>query len=161
MRMPLMDGYEATQRIRASTKGQAPVIIALTASAFEEQRVLVLSAGCDDFVRKPFNEIDLFDKMTEYLGVQFEYQKITTDNPTPVNDPEAMEHLRAKIQNLRPEWLTDVHHAAARAQSKTLLDLLAQIQADQPDVVAALTELVNNFEFEKIKMLVELDRRQQ
>ena len=51
MRMPVMDGYEATRRIKATPKGQDTVIVALTASAFEEQRSAVMSAGCDGFVR--------------------------------------------------------------------------------------------------------------
>lgn len=54
MRMPVMDGYEATRQIKSHLKGQATVIIALTASALEEERTIILSAGCDDFVRKPF-----------------------------------------------------------------------------------------------------------
>jgi CheY-like chemotaxis protein len=56
MRMPVMDGREAAQRIKATTRGQATVIVALTASAFEEDREMILSGGCDDFVRKPFRE---------------------------------------------------------------------------------------------------------
>nr|MDJ0845301.1 PAS domain S-box protein [Crocosphaera sp.] len=56
MRMPILDGYKATERIKATPQGQETVIIALTASAFEEERNLVLSAGCDDFMRKPFRE---------------------------------------------------------------------------------------------------------
>ena len=56
LRMPVMDGYEATQRIKATTKGQATAIIAITASVLEEEKMVVLSAGCDDFIRKPFRE---------------------------------------------------------------------------------------------------------
>ncbi|MEO1800864.1 MAG: response regulator [Cyanobacteria bacterium J06629_2] len=73
MRMPVMDGYEATQRIKETTEGQNTKILALTASAFEEEKAIILSAGCDDFVRKPFKEEVLFDKMTEHLGVQYLY----------------------------------------------------------------------------------------
>ena len=73
MRMPVMDGYEATQRIKETTEGQKTKILALTASAFEEEKAIILSAGCDDFVRKPFKEEVLFDKMTEHLGVQYLY----------------------------------------------------------------------------------------
>ncbi|MEL6912840.1 MAG: response regulator, partial [Cyanobacteria bacterium J06598_4] len=72
-RMPVMDGYEATQRIKETTEGQNTKILALTASAFEEEKAIILSAGCDDFVRKPFKEEVLFDKMTEHLGVQYLY----------------------------------------------------------------------------------------
>ena len=73
MRMPVMDGYEATKRIKSTTKGQATVVVALTASVFEEQRTVVLSAGCDDFVGKPFRDKDIFDVLHRHLGVRFLY----------------------------------------------------------------------------------------
>ncbi|MBD2694685.1 AAA family ATPase [Anabaena catenula] len=76
MRMPLMDGYTATKKIQAmqQTKSdQKTVIIALTASAFEEQRTEILAAGCNDFVRKPFSADVIFEKIAQYLGVQYVY----------------------------------------------------------------------------------------
>lgn len=81
MQMPVMDGYEATKRIKATPRGQKTVIIALTASAFEEQRQFVLTSGCDDFVRKPFQRDELLTKLRQYLGVQYRYQE-----PDPVHD---------------------------------------------------------------------------
>ena len=54
-------------------RGQATVIIALTASAFEESRSVILAVGCDDFVRKPFREKAIFEKMAQHLGVQYVY----------------------------------------------------------------------------------------
>jgi PAS domain S-box-containing protein len=59
MRMPVMNGYEATQHIKASPGGQNTKILALTASSFEEERARILEAGCDDFLRKPFRETDI------------------------------------------------------------------------------------------------------
>ena len=73
MRMPVMDGVEATRRIKASGNGQGTRIIALTASSFEEDRAEVLAAGCDDFLRKPFDEAELFELMHRHLGVRFVY----------------------------------------------------------------------------------------
>ncbi len=70
MRMPVMDGYEATRRIKATAKGQATVIIAITASAFESDRKLILTEGCDDFVRKPFIEDEIFEKLEKHLGLR-------------------------------------------------------------------------------------------
>lgn len=82
MRMPKMDGYEATKLIRGLEKrrrhdsmSQTTVIIGLTASAFEEDLPEVLSAGCDDFIRKPFREEVLLEKIAQYLGVQYLYEQ--------------------------------------------------------------------------------------
>ncbi|WAL59403.1 MHYT domain-containing protein [Thermocoleostomius sinensis] len=84
IRMPVMDGYRATQCIRqkeatqglllpTQTMPQPTIIIALTASAFEEQRQSILTAGCDDFVSKPFQEADLLMKMEQHLKLTYLY----------------------------------------------------------------------------------------
>lgn len=70
-RMPVMDGLEATQRIRALDGGKEVKIVAVTASAFADQREEMLAAGMDDFVRKPYRPAEIFDCMTRQLGVQF------------------------------------------------------------------------------------------
>ncbi len=73
MRMPVMDGYEATKVIKAKESltedyGQmTTVIIALTANVFEEQRTAMMQAGCDDFINKPFREEILLEKLSQYL----------------------------------------------------------------------------------------------
>lgn len=51
--MPGTDGWEATRRIRATTTGSHPYIIALTAAAGEESRRQAFEAGCDAFIEKP------------------------------------------------------------------------------------------------------------
>jgi DNA-binding response OmpR family regulator len=57
------------------------VIIALTASAIQEEEKEILSAGCNDILRKPFKANSLLDKMAQYLGVRYIYD---TDRPDPI-----------------------------------------------------------------------------
>jgi PAS domain S-box-containing protein len=59
-RMPVMDGLEATRRIRALPGGEAVKIVALTASVFAEQRGEILAAGMDDILHKPFQPREIF-----------------------------------------------------------------------------------------------------
>ncbi len=73
MRMPVMDGYAATRKIKALAQEHPPVIVALTANAFEEDHQIALEAGCDDFVRKPFQEQDLVETLAKHLGVRYRY----------------------------------------------------------------------------------------
>ncbi len=110
MRMPIMDGYEATREIKRRERqdkgdkgdigilrrgdgknvvdnfsasptlrvwgsSSPTIIIALTANAFEEQRQAMISAGCDDFINKPFREELLLEKLSQYLGVKYLYQQ--------------------------------------------------------------------------------------
>jgi len=63
-----MDGYEATRRIKADRDTAKIPIIALTASAFESDRVKALAAGCDDFDTKPVDLPRLLGKIEAVLG---------------------------------------------------------------------------------------------
>jgi len=77
MRMPEVDGYQATKIIRSSSNSlHHPIIIALTASVFEEEREEILAAGCNKMLRKPFQQQTIFDTLTEFLGVQYVYQEL-------------------------------------------------------------------------------------
>ena len=71
MRMPNLNGQEATRRIRQAEAAQGlkpTVIVALTATAFEEKRQEILAAGCNHLIRKPFRAEDLFATLQQHLG---------------------------------------------------------------------------------------------
>lgn len=77
MRIPVSDGYRATQRIKGITKSQTTVIAAITASSLEEERSVILSAGCDEFICKPFQEEEIFDTLHKHIGMGFVYEEAT------------------------------------------------------------------------------------
>lgn len=77
MRMLDVDGYEATRRIKATAQGQATPVIAITASGFEEEQAAVLASGCNDFVRKPIREGEIFEVMSKLLGVRYLFEDLT------------------------------------------------------------------------------------
>ncbi len=70
IQMPLMDGYEATRRIRAmSDPAIAGIpIVAMTANAFEEDRQLALEAGMNDHIAKPIDVQKLLDTISRIIG---------------------------------------------------------------------------------------------
>ncbi len=67
--MPEMNGFEATKRLRemGGHSGTVPVI-AMTASAFDDDRVACLAAGMNDFLSKPVSEAELHDKLSFWLS---------------------------------------------------------------------------------------------
>ncbi len=90
MRMPVMDGLEATRLLREREREMgvsgATRIVALTASAFEQDREAILAAGCDDYVAKPYRDQTIFRKLQEHLGVAFEYEGEPGREPTEDGD---------------------------------------------------------------------------
>jgi len=164
MRMPVMDGYEATRRIKATTKGQATVIIALTASALEEDRAVTLSEGCDGYMRKPFREADLFEMLSKHLGVRFLYEDLEDRKPdTPgeypqealtsvAGQPELVEELAA----LPADLVTDLKRATVQADWGLILSLIDQIRGQNEALADVLTDLANDFEYRDILTLIQL-----
>jgi signal transduction histidine kinase/CheY-like chemotaxis protein len=73
MRMPEIDGLEATRRIVVDYGQLGVKVVATSASALDHQRATYLRAGCDDFVAKPFRAERIYAALRDLLGVEFEY----------------------------------------------------------------------------------------
>ena len=69
MRLPVLDGWEATRRIKAAPATCTIPIVALTAYAMEDERRRCLAAGCDDYETKPVEFPRLLAKIRAILGV--------------------------------------------------------------------------------------------
>lgn len=143
MRMPVLNGYEATKQIKASGN-PATIVIALSGSAFEEDRQTALSTGCDDFVRKPFRTEEVFAKMALYLGVRYLYaaESISSANNHRLT-PQDLAVMPAA-------WIAQLRDCATKVQSQQILQLINQIPVSHTHLANGLTQLVNNFDFEKI-----------
>ncbi|WP_366025328.1 PAS domain S-box protein [Microcoleus sp. PH2017_08_TRC_O_A] len=159
MRMPVMDGYEATKQIKTTTGGQATAIVALTASVLEEERAVILSTGCDDFMRKPFREEDIFAAMGKHLGVRYIYEEPTEvsmggagESSQDVLTPEA-------IASLSPDWRVQFKQNILSVDMEAIASSIAQIGTINPSLAAALQDCINNFEYDRI--LTTIDRSEQ
>ena len=68
MSLPVMDGWEATRRLKASPETQAIPVVALTAHAMSGDREKAMEAGCDDYDTKPIELPRLLGKIEALLG---------------------------------------------------------------------------------------------
>lgn len=158
LRMPVMDGHEAIKRIKATTEGQATVIIALTASSFDEKKNLAIAEGCDDFIRKPFRELEIFDALEKHLGVGYvceEPKKLASKVPAELHEvltPELLGALPAPI-------LANLERDTTRINLKGIYHIIEEIRGSNPDVADSLIRWVDNFEYAKILNLIQLAKK--
>jgi CheY-like chemotaxis protein len=156
MRMPVMDGFEATRRIKAGSNGQATVIIALTASSLEEERAIVLSAGCDDFVRKPFREAEIFELMSKHIGVRYVYEAVSpAGEDTSLGSQVSLENLRSQISALPLDLLTSLREGTELGDLEMIDGIITQIRQHDPALAETLGRLANNFEYDKMLSLIQ------
>src|SRR5271166_1541179 len=115
-RMPVMDGHEAIRRIRAMAGGKGLKIIAVTASAMDENRQELMGIGADDFISKPFREVELFEKIHTHLKVEYVY----AENAAAAVE-EAVEVTEAALAKLPREWIDMMRDSVVTADLDQLL----------------------------------------
>jgi CheY-like chemotaxis protein len=153
MRMPVMDGYEATQYIKSTIKGQATAIIALTASVLEEERAVMLSAGCDDFMRKPFREADIFDAMHKHIGVRYIYEDRGQANLLAITEGDRT-MTAADFVKLPESLVAHLKLAILNADMDLIDSLIEQIRLKDAVTAGAIANCIENFEYDKVLKLI-------
>ncbi len=143
MRMPRLDGYEASRRIKSTAAGADIVVIALTASAFAEDRQAVLAAGCDDFVRKPADEQTLFDIMEHWLGLAYRY----AEEPLAGTVPAAKD---VQLQQLSEELSAELRQAALELDLESLASIVKRVAEQDEAMAARLAGMVEEYRFEEL-----------
>ncbi|MEG4318502.1 MULTISPECIES: ATP-binding protein [unclassified Microcoleus] len=150
MWMPVMDGGEATQRIKATVKGEATVIIAVSAANAEETRTVTVSDDCDDFIHKPFREADIFATVHKHLGVRYIY-----DEPESLPEPTQIEPPTPEnVAALPADWLTALEKATIECDLELILSQIEQIRDRDRSLGSALAALANEFQFNEILALI-------
>ena len=146
--MPVMDGYGATKAIKSRPKGKELPIIAVTASTYEGARDQVLAAGCDNLLRKPFREGQIFQMLEVHLGVEFIYEDI---EPAPKEfSGLVFEQEIALPAKLRQNLLTALrYHDPEQIKSS-----ITAIEPNYPNLAAQLRKLAKNFKYDQIIKLI-------
>lgn len=158
IRMPVMNGYEAVNMIRrmetAHETEEKTVIIAQTASSFEEDRKKIIEAGCDDFLRKPFKEFEIFELMRRHLGISYVYESIKE---------ESSEHSRQRPAEIIPEMISGIpdlllkklKEAAVNLDVERIERIIEEIRLIHSEFADWLKGMNDDFEYNKIIQMVE------
>jgi signal transduction histidine kinase/CheY-like chemotaxis protein len=155
IRMPVMDGLEATRRIRANPAGKATVVIGLTASALEEDRLSVLRSGMDDYLSKPCREEDLLEIIRARLNLVYVY----------ANDAGSreIESMRDTAQSLSPELpgelIRRLHSAVINGEKSLMDELIGTVKERDAGSARVLQELADRYEYDALAHVLEETNR--
>jgi PAS domain S-box-containing protein len=141
-RMPVMDGEEATRRIRQLPEGQTVKIVAVTASAFKEEQQVMLDAGMDDFVRKPYRFEEIYDCLARHLGVEYVYHG---EAPTDASPPATLD--AAMLAALPAALRQELRAALENLDSERIAVVIGQIDGLDATLGLALSRLADYFDY--------------
>ncbi len=135
--MPVMDGYTATERIRARTEWQTLPVIAMTASALASDRERVLQAGMNDHITKPLDLGQMFTIMARWIQPAHP----VAAQPEPGTETAALAQLQSidTVDGLeRCMGNVELYRRLLRGFARTQQDFAARLQADGEDLDAAV-----------------------
>ncbi len=119
-----------------------------------EERAIVLSTGCDDFVRKPFREEVLFDKMAQYLQVGYIYQNGDSSAIDLALNSDFLLNSTS-LEVMSREWLTQLEQAASELDEDAIAKLINQIPEEHTLLTQVLQNKVDDFDFDEIVNLIQ------
>jgi signal transduction histidine kinase/DNA-binding response OmpR family regulator len=153
LRMPIMDGYEATKRIKATKRGKVTPIIALTASAFEEDHRKIENIGMEGYIRKPFRESELFSNIEHILGVKYVYEEEINESTQPNERSEDWE-ITKEIEKLPKQLVQQMKDALSSADLDLLIELIGGIDTQFADIAEELLTHANNYDYNFLQQIL-------
>ena len=107
-------------------------------------------AGCDDVVRKPFREQEIFETMARLLDVEYIYEEA---GETPSQE-QTVELTAAMLAALPPEQLAELQETTLALNREATFEVIERIADQAPETAAGLRELVENFQMGRIQELL-------
>jgi CheY-like chemotaxis protein len=154
MAMPVMDGYEATRKIKASPDIRNTAIVAVTASAFEEDKQRILDAGADDYLSKPFKDAELFETIGRLTGAKYLYEEALNAEKEKVSataDDKVLMHKT--VTTLPLDLVNQMRAAVESADLDQLNELALQLATQQPLLATQIQEMAARYEYEALTEL--------
>ena len=153
LRMPGVDGVEATRRIREGDLHGNTVVFILTAALFEKDPQAILDVGAVEILTKPLDEDLLFDRIHAHLKVNFQYEepKIVPKDAKGSAAPRTGVGAAAKL----PEALRKgLREAVAHGDSERLTALVRQVARHDRALAKLMESLVDRYDYDRLARLL-------
>lgn len=145
--MPGMNGDEAMRQIRRSEGEKTPVIIAVTASAFDEQRRYYLEQGFDGYLAKPYTEEDVIYILETYLHIEFISHAHDTEK---WQEDGAILDPPPDMSTIDSYLLDNLMESAERGNVTQIYSGIGKIREQDPAIADLLKKYADSFDYERI-----------
>ncbi len=149
IRMPIMNGYEATKKIRKNDK--ITPIVALTASAFQEQKVEILEAGCNELIHKPYRQEEIFETISKFLGIEFIYEDINNKENGSLITRLSTKDINKIPKDLKEELIDNL----INLDTEKIIAIIEKINNIDSKVAGSIIKLAENYEYDKLLEILE------
>jgi PAS domain S-box-containing protein len=156
--MPVIDGFEMTRQLRQLSALQNTIIIAISANVFETSQQKCRESGCNDFLPKPIQAQDLFDKIQDYLDLSWIYSE---SKELQLSGLESIHNLSSpSLEMVIPpsHELLALHQAVLTGDVGAVeyeLTRLQEVSVEYISFALRVLELAQDFEYEQIAQLIE------
>jgi signal transduction histidine kinase len=152
MHMSVMDGYEATRRIKSTEAGRTTPVIALTASTLEGSQTQIMASGVDVHLRKPFQVEELF----EVLGKCLDLHYVFADEPDKtLIHPKPASQMQAVPLALPKELIQAMRQAVEDGDIDRLTKLIVQVEKLDSPKSCVLQALADEFDYARLDQWLE------
>jgi CheY-like chemotaxis protein len=150
--MPVMDGLEATRRIKATPEGKRTPIVVLSASALDEDRIGIEKCGADDFLMKPCLENQLLERIASHLKISYEYEDLNEEDSLADKADISEEDLNLMPRNLA----TELQEAVSDGNTDLMKQLITKVRHSEAAASAtALQGLVDHYDYDSLMKLLQ------
>jgi PAS domain S-box-containing protein len=144
--MPMMDGYEAIRQIRRLQAGRNIPIIAVSASAFNQDRQRLLDCGADDFLAKPLRVENVYSAIASVSGASYLYEDSSNADLDNLNACMLSADLKLHAASLPQAVKERIRQAAVDADFDTVIELVDQIADIDQSMANSLRIMAEQFE---------------
>jgi two-component system sensor histidine kinase/response regulator len=128
-------------------------VVALTASAFEQDRIEILASGCDGFLSKPIRIADLYGLLQTHLQVAL--PGMTADNNPATGDSVWVEgQMQQQIARLPAMVRQTVRQAALRVDMEEMQEAITAVAGHNPRLAQAFKKMADDYDFDAIASLL-------
>jgi signal transduction histidine kinase/DNA-binding NarL/FixJ family response regulator len=153
--MPILDGFEATEKIRKIPELKKTIIIMISASVYGMDRQKSLAAGCNDFIAKPLSAEDVLKKLASHLELEWEYDVEQTES-SQESPSQSTEHQ--SVCEPPTDIVQKLHKLTMMGDIEAIEEELEQLSESNPQLrpfIEQLRPLVDGFQIREISELLE------